>query len=94
MQLLLGAGKVPGGEFGPGQLATVQGLFDVRQFFLARLVQYKIGDLLGQTEGAWMADAQAQAPEIRCAELGLDVLQAVVAAIAVRNGWRRRMMWW
>jgi hypothetical protein len=29
-----------------------------------------------------MADAQAQAPEIRRAELGLDVLQAVVAAVA------------
>src|SRR5574343_1057442 len=82
VQLLLGAGKVPGGKFGPGQQAARQGVFDIRQFFLARLVQYEVDDLLRQVQRARMADAEAQAPEIRCPELGLDVLQAVVAAIA------------
>jgi hypothetical protein len=67
---------------GPGQQAAGQGVLDIRQFFLARLVQHEIGHLLRQAEGARVADADAQAPEVRRAELGLDVLQAVVAAVA------------
>ena len=57
-------------------------MFDIRQFFLARLVQDEIGHLLGQAECAGMADTQAQAPEIRCADLGLNIFEPIVAAIA------------
>ena len=82
VQLLLGAGKVADGKFWPSQQAAGEGVFDVRHFFLARRVQHEVYNLLRQIEGARMADAEAQAPEIRGAELGLDVLQAVVPAIA------------
>src|SRR3990172_4383162 len=82
VQLLLSAGKVSAGDFWPGQQAAGEGVFDIRQLILARRVQHEIDDLLGQIERARVADTEAQAPEIRRAELGLDVLQAVVAAVA------------
>ena len=50
VQLLLGAGKVAGGKFRPGQQAAGEGVFDVRQFFLARRVQHEIDHLLRQIE--------------------------------------------
>jgi hypothetical protein len=40
-------------------------------FFLARRVQHEIDDLLRRFKRARMADAEAQAPEIGRAELGL-----------------------
>ena len=46
MQLLLGAGKVPAGNFWPGQQAAGEGVFDIRQLILARRVQHEIDDLL------------------------------------------------
>ena len=78
----MGAGVVSGRELGPGVQAAGQGMLDIWQFFLARLVQHEIGYRLRQAEGARVADADAQAPEIGCAEPGLDVLQAVVPAVA------------
>jgi hypothetical protein len=82
VQLLLSAGKVSGGEFWPGQQTAGEGVFNIRHFFLARRVQYEVYDLLRQIQGARMADTQPQAPEIGGAELGLNILQAVVAAVA------------
>ena len=82
MQLLLGAGEISGSEFGPGQQAAGQRVLDVRQFFLARRMQHEIDDFLREAERARMADAEAQAPEVRRAKAGLDVLEAVVAAVA------------
>src|SRR5574343_132083 len=58
VQLLLGAGVIPGGDTGPREVAAMEGLLDIRQFFLARLMQDEIGNLLGQAECARMADAK------------------------------------
>ena len=46
----MGAGVVSGRELGPGVQAAGQGMLDIWQFFLARLVQHEIGYRLRQAE--------------------------------------------
>ncbi|KAG1238572.1 hypothetical protein G6F68_018753 [Rhizopus microsporus] len=45
-------------------------------------MQHEVRHLLGQIQGARMADADAQAPEVGTAQHCLNILQAIVAGMA------------
>ncbi len=53
--------------------AAGQGMLDIWQFFLARLVQHEIGHLLGEAEGARVAVRSGGRIAVRNETLGAEI---------------------